>query len=305
MAVVFLFRAAVAIGSSVRVARSASDADGPSYGEVLSYFRNRGLFDGGADDGELAEAMSEYSGYAWSVASYTGSFELRKLHVIWSQDDAATPSDDSRIATFHFAKIAGGVPVDTWDAGDFATLQSTLETWWTGIKDQFTNKVRLDRMKVYKAGPEIEPPQVPVYDADLNIPGTSALAQLPPQVAVSVTEKAGSKRHWGRFYLPSPSSACLGVYGRLEETIATDFINNTDTWYEALRAAAIRPVVYRPALPVRQTAQEKRDGVTPGSLPARDASAWDVTDLQVDDVLDVIRSRRFKNVSLRVQRALT
>jgi hypothetical protein len=37
-------------------------------------------------------------------------------------------------------------------------------------------------------------------------------------------------------------------------------------------------------------------------LPARSATAWTVEKVQVDDVYDVVRRRRFKYPTLRVQR---
>jgi hypothetical protein len=68
--------------------------------------------------------------------------------------------------------------------------------------------------------------------------------------------------------------------------------------YQAFKTANVPAVVYRPDLPVR----EKKNGV---ELPARDASAWTVDKIQVDDVFDVIRSRRWKNPTLRLQREIT
>jgi hypothetical protein len=138
---------------------------------------------------------------------------------------------------------------------------------------------------------------VPVYDVEKDVAGTGSGSMLPPQVAISVTEKAGSKLHWGRFYLPNPIVGASGTYGRLETTYATAIANATDTMYEALKTAALHPVVYRRPLPVRT----KVNGV---ELPARPGTAWSVTDIQIDDVFDVIRSRRWKYPALRTQRAI-
>lgn len=304
MAVVLIWRAAVAIGASTRIVRSSQGTEGPSYGEVLEYFEGRGLWDFSGDPAHLSELLSEYAGYDFQVADFAAPFELRKVQLTWTSNDAAVATDDVRVATFHFLKLTGGVPDDAWVAGDFTALNTNFATWWNAIKDRFNSATTLSHLKVYKDGPEIEPPQVPVYDATLNIGGASGFDPLPPQVAVTVTEKAGSRLHWGRFYLPNPTNACCNLYGRLDSTTAADFADATDALYTSLRAAGLSPVVYRRALPIRQTAAEKRAGTLPGSIPARDASVWEITDIQVDDVFDVIRSRRWKYPTLRTQRAI-
>ena len=281
-------------------------AQGPgvaSWDRILHRFRDR-LADPEEDDGALADAISAEMGYAWTVATYTGSFELRKVQLTWTSQDQATSVDDVRVATFHFLKLAGGSPVSTWDAGDFSTLMSNFNTWWVAINGMYGNETKLDHLKVYKDGPGIEPPNPPVYDGTINVGGTSGYDQLPPQVAISVTEKAGSRLYWGRFYLPAPHNVVCNQYGRLTSAATVTIADATDALYTALRAANLAPVVYRRELAQRQTAAEKRSNTTPGSLPPRAASAWDITDIQVDDVFDVIRSRRWKYPTLRTQRAV-
>lgn len=250
-------------------------------------------------DAELSLALSDLTGYNLTVATFTGNFELRRAQLSWSQADAAVATDDVRVATFDLIKLSGSTPVDTWAPADFTALQNAITTFWNGIKNGYTSRVSLVRLKVYKLGPNITPPQYPVYDAALSLPGTSSsTVQLPPQVAISVTEKAGQKLHWGRFYLPSPGATGLvDSYGRILPAALTQFADAADTMYESLRTAGIPVVVYRRPLDERK----KKNGVT---LPARPASAWTVDDIQIDDVFDVIRSRRFKTPLLRVQRQI-
>jgi hypothetical protein len=73
------------------------------------------------------------------------------------------------------------------------------------------------------------------------------------------------------------------------------------TFHGACVAASMHPVVYSAAKPVRQTAAEKRTGATPGSLPAVPARALAITNYQVDDVPDVIRTRRWNEPLIRDQ----
>lgn len=246
-------------------------------------------------DEELSLLVSGPEEYPVSVATYAEPFELRKVQVIWSVLDQATATEDSRVCTFHLAKVSGGAVVSTWDGADFTALDAAIGTYWGNLVTHYPQETILDRIKVYKAGPAIVPPQVPVYDADKNVAGGNTSAPLPPQVAVSVTEIAGSKRYWGRFYLPAPATDTCSPYGRLVTAAQTNFADRTDTFYTSLKAANLEPVVYRMPLPERET----KGGTT---LPARAGSAWTVEKVQVDDVFDVIRRRRFKYPTLRVQR---
>lgn len=296
MALAFYLRALVTLSGGTVAVRSAQEASGqPGWHAMVDYFYDRLT----VDEEELAilsEDMAELSGYAWSLATYTEPFELRKVQFISSQQDAAVASDDSRVMTFHLAKISGSAVSDTWVAGDFTALDAAFTAWWESLKPLYSSWIVWDRIKVYKAGPAIVPPQPPVYDADKSVAGTNSTGiQLPPQVAISVTEIAGSKRFWGRFFLPAPAHTAMSGYGRVASATQTTIADATDTLYTALRSANLHPVVYRAPLPDRET----RAGAP---LAARAASAWTVEKIQVDDVADVIRRRRFKYPTLRVQR---
>lgn len=87
----------------------------------------------------------------------------------------------------------------------------------------------------------------------------------------------------------------MNSYSRIDTPEMTTIADATDVLYTTLKTAALEPVVYRAALPERET----RAGAT---LPARAATAWTVEKIQIDDVFDVIRRRRYKYPTLRVQR---
>lgn len=296
MAVPLAYRLAIWIGGGSIAVRSVSGAHGNMPWEaVVERFYDRLTVDQEEMDA-LSEEMSLYAGYAFSLATYSEPFELRKVQFIWSMQDAAVASEDARVVTFHLAKISGGTVSSDWLAADFTALDAAYTTWWGAIKALYPNELVWDRIKVYKAGPAIVPPQPPVYDADKSVAGTDASnTPLPPQVAVSVTEIAGTKRHWGRFYLPGGTGTSVSAYGRVIGTTQNTIADATDVLYTALKTAGLEPVVYRPPLPERET----KSGAT---LPARGGSAWTVEKVQVDDVFDVIRRRRYKYPTLRVQR---
>lgn len=251
-------------------------------------------------DEELSVALSDAVGYPSSVATFSGEFELRRVQMIWTANDQAVGQDDVRVATLDLVKLAAGVPTSNWLAGDFTTVQTALNAFWTSLKAQYPPNVSASRIKIYKLGPNISPPQVPVYDAAWTGAGTNAITNmLPPQVALSVTEKAGSKLHWGRFYLPAPAAGTnqINPFGRPPSAFLGLVADYVDTLYETLRTNNLPVVVYRQPLPERK----KKNGTT---LPARNASAWTVDDIQIDDVYDVIRRRRWKVPTLRVQRQI-
>jgi hypothetical protein len=275
----------------VKLEQSASGQ--PSWEAVANWMWDR--WRGDESDEALTAATSEYAGRLAEVTTYNEPFELRKVQFIWSITDAATAMEDARVATFHLLKAPGGTPTSDWLAADFTALDTAFGTWWTTLKTRFASHLSYDRLKVYKAGPGIVPPQPPVYDADKTVPGTGGTNTTPPQVAISVTEIAGSKRYWGRFYLPNPAQVEIGSFGRIAVATQTAIADATDTLYTSLRSATLEPVVYRAPLPERET----KAGAT---LPARPGSAWTVEKVQVDDVFDVIRRRRFKYPTLRVQR---
>jgi hypothetical protein len=253
------------------------------------------LQDPGESDEDLHVALSDATGYDVGVATFSEPFELRKLVMLFTQLDGATLSDDQRACSLHLLKLAAGSPQSDWVQADFDAVVAEVDQLWTGLQALYANETRLDRIKLYKAGPAIEPPQPPVYEVDKDVTGTDAASPMPPQVAVSVTFIAGTKAHWGRLYLPAPGAAQGGQYGRLSSATQTTIATAFDTFLTDLRAAGLSPVVYRRELPER----EKKNGTV---LPARAASAWEISKVQVDDVFDVIRSRRWKNPALRVQR---
>jgi hypothetical protein len=127
---------------------------------------------------------------------------------------------------------------------------------------------------------------------------------------MSVTEKHGGlQRNWGRFYLPGGvtggAQANLDDYGRFASGALTVYADALDTMYQAWLAASLPAVVYLPALPERSPTASEPRYVTKGTFAARAASARTVDQIQLDDVPDVIRSRRFDRANLRVLRDIS
>lgn len=304
MAVVLAYRIAIYLaGRGTASVYTASGAGGGGSLTLLRPYIEERLAAGDSDE-DISIGASERFGITVAVATFDPPFELRRFHVIFDRVSGDVAGDDVAMFTFDCLKLAGGSPSADWLAGDFTTVDSAVTALWASLKVNYNSAVSLSRLKGYKAGPAISPPQIAVYDNDMtNVPGTAGANSLPPANALTVTERAGSKLHWGRLYLPSMSyrnasnTELLTSSGRPTSALCSAVADAFDTMYEALRTANLPVVVYRPPLPARET----KAGAT---LPARSGSAWTVETLAVDDVWDVMRSRRWKHPTVRVLRGI-
>lgn len=307
MAVVIAFRVAIALQPTLTRWVIVSSPVGAPKALIEGRALWDRLHDPGESDGDLEAAVEAASGSVASVTTFNSPFELRKLQVLYGRASGDPAGDDDAVTTHHFLRVSGGNPSADWVAADFELVEAQWDAWWNVVKGAHAPATVLKQYRWYKTGPQIDealggPGRTgpPVRVVDRTLAGTATAGpHLPPQVAVSVTEKTSDKTAWGRFYLPAPlaNSSVLGSTGRLGTTPATAWINAIDTSYEACKAGSILPVVYSSAKPERPISGG-------GTLPARGARALTVDDLQLDDLFDVIRSRRWSQPLLRLQRAV-
>jgi hypothetical protein len=229
------------------------------------------------------------------------SFSLRRFVLTWRLGAAGAEQDDARTMSLHLLKVDDDEPGE-WTPQDFSGVDALVSAFWSALVGFYSADLRLREIAAFRAGPRFDTPNTPgppVYRAAKNAPGTIASNQqnLPQQVACVVTERTASRSRWGRFYLPSPSSSIMGLggVGRFGSGYITAVANAAQSLYQGCLDNGAVPVVYSKALPHRM----KKNGQM---LPARDASAAKVQTLQVDDVPDVIRSRRIKTVAQRERR---
>lgn len=240
---------------------------------------------------------------------WTTGYELRKLTVSWIRSVGSAPPQDAAQCTFHFLNITGGDPDPTWIDADFTTVENAFDTFWTALKPYYNTGTVLSEYEWRKDGP-LYRPHTPkpggllspsVRAVAKSVAGTSIQEQLPPQVAVSVTEVIPAKytahdvegvgdqvrNRWGRYYLPAPavssSTTTTITNGRLGNTFGTLISAQAVTFYNTCNAAGIVPVVYSPTT----------------------GSSWAVQSIHVDDIFDVIRSRRYVDPLSRHSGALT
>jgi hypothetical protein len=244
------------------------------------------------------------------LVEWTGTdVEMRKLAVRWARTPSAGGAEDVDVCTWTFLRLDDSdVPTNDWsDPTHYSAIESAFDTCWTGLKGAFNPNTKLSQYRWSKDGPAWRVSPTPYNPAvrvtDRSVVGSAAGGALmaPPQVATTVTEKTSRRDAWGRFYFPAPTTAKFGADGRIDSTYVATLLSTWVTFYNTCRAARLVPVVYAPALPVRD---RHRNGVVVGSMPARDDVVYEVDTLQVDDLFDIIRSRRWRNPTLRSNTAL-
>lgn len=267
-----------------------------------------------ADPDEISAGMSLYigapEGGTIHVADFTGTFELRKLQWRLSRAPGAR-TEDVAVMTFHFIKASGGTPGAWVDGTDLPALEAKFDTYCTYLKTYWLAFTHSDQYRWYADGPafyEILPGAgvaTPVGDnpavrvTEVDVAGTSGSSTcLPPQCAVSVTKKCSSRKHWGRFYVPVQSGAFIDGTGLLPSAQVTALATNTQTLFNSCRSSGYLPVVWS----VQKPARPKRPS---GTLPEQPAKAYEITRVQVDDVIDIIRSRRYRSGINKSDLALT
>lgn len=295
MAVVIAWRLAILVApGAVRYANSASGAGAPGPLDLGAAAWRR-LSDPAESDEALSSMLSDAWGSVTTVETIEGSFELRKAQIRYGRNSGEALGADDAVTTHHFVKLVSGSPVDTWDAADFIAAEARLLAFWNAIKANFDPTTIYKQVRWYRVGPGIDFSGPPVRVIDPAVAGTgTATTTLPPQVAMTITEKTTDPKSWGRFYLPAPgNSSVTPETGRLAVTSA--LADAADAMYEGFITDGVPAVVYSSA----KAARETKSGTT---LPAIGARALPVKQIQVDDLFDVVRSRRWKTPLLRVQR---
>jgi len=180
--------------------------------------------------------------------------------------------EDVAVITSHFRRVDNNLP-DIFPIidGTRTDYRDNWITWWNAVLHAVTPKVTFREIRMYDvpAAPNTNMGD-PVAVYPINSPGTAGTDPLPPQVAMSVTFKTQHRLRWGRFYVPGLVESSTDSSGRFTTGIMTDILNATHT------------------LTGR--------GGSGGSLTVFSRKYWNHEDpitIQIDDIPDVIRRRRF------------
>lgn len=209
------------------------------------------------------------------------------VHVVFDRS-AQNPDEDSAIFTLHIRGIAAALPdsLASISNADRTAFAAAVNNFWDNIQGYVTGKCNLVAVKFYELGDNAEadmgPPKQVVNGTNY---GGSSAQTLPPQIASSVTLKHPStggvgkvNSRWGRIYIPGVTSDALDANGRFNAT------------YTALLAQSA-VALFRPV--------NGADGCKATIWSRKAWAHFDPNVLQVDDVPDVIRSRRFSTTTRR------
>lgn len=247
---------------------------------ITAYTRVRAFW--GAFDVEV-DAPAYGSGQKVSLGPSAASgsgIGIRRAQLVFARSPAAGYSEDTAVMHFDWINYTAGSPDDSWVAADFVTLETAINAWWTVIKAGTNTNCTFREIRWYRVGLGVGVPNPAVRVTTVGVAGTAGGTMLPPQVSISITNKTGSRRHWGRTYLPEVDSVKLVAPGRVQGSWCTSICNATDAMYTTSSAADFLPVVFAPSL----------------------GSGLSIESVQVDDVFDVIRSRRWEATTFRAQK---
>lgn len=315
MAVVWAFRIAIMVTPFLVRACNTSHCLDSTWVRIYQNFKER-LNDPSEDPDVLsgdmtAAAFAAEEGAAVAVTDFTGTFELRKLQWRLSRAPSGGTVEDQDVMTFHFIKATGGTPGTYVDGTDLPAVETAVSTFWTGLVGDYPSFVHSDQYRWYKDGPAfwqlssdgthyvpITPnPAIRVQEIDIAGTGSDS-TYLSPQTAMTVTRKTATRAHWGRFYLPLLHTTQLDNVGRIKNAYCDTVAAAAVTMFNACRTASMVPVVFSVAKPARPSAGG-------GTIAAQGATAFEVLQVQVDNLVDVIRSRRYSVPTYRKVTSLT
>lgn len=196
-----------------------------------------------------------------------------------------TVNADRYVNSIDLVNITNGQIDSSWTQTDYSNVHAEIALLCAAWLARCTANVKCLDVKYYKrqfnplSNPKpYAPSGPPEFTVAINQVGTVAGAPQVPQVAMTHTEKTPYARHWGRSYWPMPAPGTL--------TTATSRFSAAivDGWAAELgnRFGALQTKEFFPVVPVIQVQKN----------PARGLLA--VEHIQVDDIPDVIRRRRFR-----------
>lgn len=187
--------------------------------------------------------------------------------------------EDVAVVTMHFTNTSG----ELLDGTQMVATESAFGTFWAYFQTITPTYVVPAEYRWYdqKVWPALSP-LLRVQPTSL-LPGGGPGSTLPPQCAISCTLSTVQRKRWGRFYMPSGTSGTLdALTGRLLKTVVDSSRNALVTYLTTCKTAGAIPVVWSP-----------RGGIGPPPFSA--GTYLPVTTCRVDDIVDIIRSRRWQD----------
>jgi len=236
------------------------------------------------------QQVLEYIGTMDSADSPTPDAWMH-VHLV-GQPVTSTEVADNFVTTFDIVNITGGAIDSTWNEADFAAVSAQIYALSQGWVSRMSSDYRWIEQRYYRRyfNPlSLTQPFAPSGPPAMIIPNSGTGAQgsyQAPQVAVTTTDRTAYPGHWGRNYWPHPYAGLASSGGYISQSSVDSLAQLVHDVYEDLMGAEFYPVV-----PI--TRYTSGDTV----IPAR--GLLTISEVQVDNLFDVMRSRRPKKATYR------
>jgi len=238
----------------------------------------------------------EFYDYVSAVGVPT-ELEWRYAVLVFSRASPTGTTEDNAQIGFNIMNVSAGNLDTSWTTTDYQECEAAFIEWLNSMASYWATNHVVKELRWYVRAfndklpigqnVSIEDPTTgkpykrfansgpAVRIVPIGNPGANATPVLPYQVALSVTFRTPTPRHWGRVYLPGLCEAETDLYGRFT-------------------AATISPIANYTAELVDDLAQKDFQLVVPTTQADSKfhVALSQVTQVQVDDVPDVIRRRR-------------
>jgi hypothetical protein len=219
----------------------------------------------------------------------------RRLQLVF-RNVADTEPADHMVTTMDIANITGGVLDNSWTDTDYTKVEGHVTTLVTAYMAMTASQAQWVESRYYvQSFSPLPPPGTPLSDdRPFNkagaperifghlVSGLPAGALQAHQVAITSTSKTAFPRHWGRNYWPLPDGGQLAGDGHWAAPIRTALAGALETFHQNMAVDEFFDVT-------TVTAIDK--------APAR--GLLTTTEIQVDDVPDVVRRRRISTTTAR------
>lgn len=210
-------------------------------------------------------------------------FEIR------ASNTSSLNTADAQYFTIDVLNLTNGQPDGSWTTSDYDIVVGFIDNFLSAYATRMASYLKFDQIAVYTMA--FNPYTIAKPFADHGAParlytishfGVGSTG-LPPQVSCCVTEETASRRHWGRFYLPTPGGSVSATNGRFSNAEVDAVGQAASTMYAVMYGGQYIPVV-----PTTWSGKSKS---TPG---AATRTLQNVLANHVDDVPDIIRRRRYR-----------
>lgn len=208
------------------------------------------------------------------------SIPFMRVQMTYNRADTTGNREDVMTNTLSIVNVTADAPDGTWTTTDFTQCETALDAYVTAHLAYWPANQTMTgyRWYLHHTSDPLAMQHPPARITAKSLVGTASQANATPrQVAETVTFRTASRKHWGRIYLPGFVDTQVDSNGRIPQATVDAMATAADGLVDALAA---------------------NDFVL--SVWSRTGKALlGIDQVQVDDVFDVIRSRRTKTTGYR------